>query len=784
MKKTRTRIFGLAAALALTSSVFAFTGCGEKTSYQGEETREAYEAAMAAGGEVSSNGGFVVEKGDFVYFINGVENTTADNDYGSPVKGALMRIKKSDLTAGNYGEAKIVVPSLFVAQDFNAGVYIYGDYVYYGTPSTDRTIEGDLGNSLIEFKRAKLDGTQAPMDGYYKRLAASTKYRFVQVDGVDKDEDGQDDVFLLYEDGALKSYNTDTDEDTVLVKGAKSAFFYDQSDLANPNVYYTMAVTYQAEEDNPSPLSYDQLYCVNAAASVYEFSASEASYSVADKDGNKVKTYDFNEDAIGSVDSYLDLPYVNLGQLVLDGVGFKSQISHYNNETKEVIETSASEPTGYNYTIKRYASSGENTGLYFTRTPCVSVGNATTSLYYVEDSDTQADVWNTVTANKNLEMVALDATDVRDTSVIVINNENGAREHIYMYVLDSEIKRGSSASVEGKNVITLTRDTSSATLWTVKGNYLYFYEAGVKGKTLSRINYTGNVYDMDIGVEDDYTKITIPFVEYNASWYQPEFVGDYFLYANPQDYASDATEYNYVYAAKIGTTEDLLKAKEDYKAYTDYLAEYDSGDTADEDVEKLIRFLFGAGKDITAEEYAESRAEYIAKFNKGNNDENSTEGEKLLNEILGKFDRTQTEYLKKASDYTNCISRMECDDIEAIDEAWDGLLLYPEEPTVIVIKHTLPAWAIWLIVLGSVAVAAAAVSVPLVLYAKKKKAARLEAEATVNAYKRQRIDTTDDKTIDVYADEEAEVENTEEMQEEVSLEETVESDSETEEKTE
>ena len=33
----------------------------------------------------------------------------------------------------------------------------------------------------------------------------------------------------------------------------------------------------------------------------------------------------------------------------------------------------------------------------------------------------------------------------------------------------------------------------------------------------------------------------------------------------------------------------------------------------------------------------------------------------------------------------------------------------------------------------------------------KKKAAKQAAEATVNAYKRKKIDTTDDKSIDVYA---------------------------------
>ena len=209
--KKGTKILSLAAALALGVSTLTFTGCGKKGGYKGEETLAQYQAAMANGDEVSSNGGFVVEKGDYVYFINGVENTTANNGYGAPVKGSLMRISKTDLADGKYDQAKIVVPSLFTAQDFNAGVYIYGDYVYYATPTTDKNVSGQTGNSFIDFKRAKLDGTQAPMGGYYFRLSASTVYRFVQVAGVDRNNDNEDDVFCLYEDGtALKSYNTAT----------------------------------------------------------------------------------------------------------------------------------------------------------------------------------------------------------------------------------------------------------------------------------------------------------------------------------------------------------------------------------------------------------------------------------------------------------------------------------------------------------------------------------------------------------------------------------------------
>ena len=116
--------------------------------------------------------------------------------------------------------------------------------------------------------------------------------------------------------------------------------------------------------------------------------------------------------------------------------------------------------------------------------------------------------------------------------------------------------------------------------------------------------------------------------------------------------------------------------------------------------------------------------------------------------------------------------------------AGGGMLLVPlltvmtdiEEETVETEEKGLETWAIVLIVAGSVIVAAGiAVGVIFLVKAqnKKKEAARKAAE-TVNLAKR-KIDTTDDKSIDVYADEAETVEIHEVSQEaEVAAEETVE----------
>jgi hypothetical protein len=168
------------AAAAVLSSTFFFAGCGA-SAYKGDNLGNSY----VSNATVSSNGGFAVQKGDFVYCINGYESYTASNVYGDAVKGALMRISVSDLNDKKYDKAKTVVPSLFVAQDYTSGIYIYGDYVYYATPTTDKNLEtGAIDNTKIDFKRAKLDGTEAPMSDYYFRLENNaSKYRFVEEGG-------------------------------------------------------------------------------------------------------------------------------------------------------------------------------------------------------------------------------------------------------------------------------------------------------------------------------------------------------------------------------------------------------------------------------------------------------------------------------------------------------------------------------------------------------------------------------------------------------------------------
>lgn len=187
MKKILTKL--LLGVLALCLLLGTLSACSE-SNWKGSVT-------LKTPGNVVSNGGFISETENYLYFINGVGSSTADNTMGAPLKGSLMVVDKNDLT-----KPQTVVPKLFVATDYNAGVFVDGGYVYYGTPSTEKNAEGDIANDELTFVKTKLDGSGNTTE-FFTVDSLSIEYRII------KGEDGN--VYIVYYDAdnsAIVSYNT------------------------------------------------------------------------------------------------------------------------------------------------------------------------------------------------------------------------------------------------------------------------------------------------------------------------------------------------------------------------------------------------------------------------------------------------------------------------------------------------------------------------------------------------------------------------------------------------
>lgn len=718
-------------------------------------------------GQAVSNGGFAVEKGDYVYFINGSEEYTAKNTLGQVTKGALMRISKTDLADEKYENTETVVPSLFVAQDFTSGIYLYGDYVYYASPTTEKNRDGSVANSHLSFHKAKLDGSsnEKEIKDYFFRLETnSATYRFVEVDGV---------VYCLYvTDSTLYSYNTKTNKNTVLVKGASSEnFYFDTENLENPYVYYTMAVTENADSDNPQTVGYNQIYAVRADATA-KTNESACSYTTSFE-----YTYTFNGKYLSNnldgfeANDYTTYPYVNLGELVLDGKGSstetypKTQFNH-DSSTPET-------PHGYVYALQNFTDGR----LYLTRkdvNSSSSVGDGA-ELYCLANAAQEMDRTKSVERNKEETLGKKLALNTDNASAKAIYKYDGT-EHTYMYVSGTMIyKVVVSNGTEKSSSILVPEAADSTTLWKADDTYLYYYSTGTNGNNLWRVNYTGTQDDYKgMSLSEAYKPQQILKIDWNSAWYKPEFIGSTLLYSNAQSFGSRA--YNYVYAVDLsGSGANGMMNYAELKAFNekyDEVQEYiESFSSKRGNLTKALKYYFRTGETTAFYDFLDKAKDRGFKDNYRYDETDRTEF-KAFTSHTGDYETKFKDgdvYYDTESYFYDMLGKYKAIDEKAIAAVWtseDYVAPLPE-PT---LKTTTDvAKTVWLVVgitLGALAVAAA-VAVPVVLSLKKKAKLKADLEAT-KVKTAQKIDTTDDKSIDVYATEEVTeeaTENTEDAQE-------------------
>lgn len=567
MLKTLKKI--LPALLALALAFAALAGCAG-----------AYTSSPLGGnleGEVSSNGGFAVQKGEYVYFINGIEDYSADNTYGSVEKGALVRIAAADLAAGNYAEIDTVVPLLAVAQDHTSGVYIYGDTVYYATPNVLKNMDGEVDSSYLDFKSSKLDGSKTMREYYVQVSDNTTVYRYVQ-------EPESGDVYLVYVDASateIHAYNTVTGENRVLVSGYDSYILPEEIPNGEQEytIYYTMPVATMGRYDAETAAAaseegYQQLYAVSAFAT-------ETPYQVDGKPFTESEAYlaaytdkDAAEDAEDRV-----MEYVNFGTLVLDGIGSGKKTTPFNHDKTE--QTPVSSLSGYTYSFIAYTGGA----LYFSAT-----GDGNTFVYRLDEEAYAAAVsagsWNSVTANPSIAAggaaasgsaaiapIAISTGNVT-SSALYYTEQGGAVVYIYVdangnimrNTVDAETAADGTFVYDDliKESVPLARAQSGATLLFRNGNYLYYSMSGTNGNALYRIDYTGeadayNALEGAAAENDDYKATKYLGLEYSSSWYDPEILSadgtQYLLFANADTYAD-----GYIYAMENPADNEALAA--------------------------------------------------------------------------------------------------------------------------------------------------------------------------------------------------------------------------------
>ncbi len=752
MNKIFKKIMLTAITAVLAVSTFAFTGCDTALEYQ-----PSAEAAV-------SNAGFVVEKGNYVYFINGSEEYTAANKMGDVVKASLVRIAKTDLAAGNYGKVDVVVPTLLVAGDHSAGVFIYGDYVYYATPTNVKDITtGEVLNQHLDFKSCKLDGTENMKDSFFFRTESNTvEYRYVEVDGT---------VYCMYTNvNDIYSYNTETGV-TTLIADETSGYML-SSDPESPYVYYTMDVTYRPETLNAYKLPYNQVYM--ARADVTEETAPEQykNYKETLAEAEKDKGMEY---------------YHNLGTLVLDGRGSTNDVLpvNYGYEMEGTVPTPSS-PGGYKYTLTRYT----NDGIYYTRESVNKTDSSADGgwLFYLADAMQQKEGFNPISGNANTaaladageynDVVAYNTTNASDGAIFLY--ENG--KHSYLYTSGNIIYRADVENTASGIETTETRVVASASgatlLWTESAGayrYLYYSTSGTNGNNLNRVAYNGTKADYsNILGDKNYQALRILDIDYASDWYAPEILEidgrSYLFFVNAESIG--ALSYNYVAvmdmtgANGVMTNAELAALNEKYTEVKDLIKKettdhkelgnamyyyYMTGETEKFDEAILEAEEAGYDKTYLYSEYYQAQFKAFAT---------------LTGDYEGKFTDESGKKYNVQSYFYNTVGVMTEEDAENLDNVWKTGYIERLEETE---EAGLATWAWVLIIAGSVLGVAAivcAIVIPIVL---RKKKAEENVQATEEGYK---VDMDVAEDIDVYATEETPTEETTEESSEEATEET------------
>ena len=213
--------------LVLIVGVLVFTGCGFQALKGGPKNTD----------PVSSNGGLVVQKGNFLYFVNGytaISDLSGEaNRYGKVDFSSLYRTELDSDGNLQYDEdgkliASVLAPKVIGTE--NCSFYIYGDKIYYATPNSEKGTDGKIDYKKTDFYMSNLDGSN--VSRIYKTTVSSTNisFRFYEIEGK---------VYLaVYDSAELFVVNCSNKEVKKVATGVTGVVLPSENEQHN-YIYYT-----------------------------------------------------------------------------------------------------------------------------------------------------------------------------------------------------------------------------------------------------------------------------------------------------------------------------------------------------------------------------------------------------------------------------------------------------------------------------------------------------------------------------------------------------------------
>lgn len=498
--------------IAVLCMALGFTACSGNTLANGDKGTD-------------MKGGFVASTNGYVYFINGVESYTTTYKTGKVTKGALMRVKKDKLTAGD-AAYETVVSKLIVSDDKTAGFYINGEYVYYAVPSTENNKKGETKNDQLLFFRTKLDASETSAKIADKDFSHDAKFRFIA---------SGDSVYLAV-------YST-------------NLYVYDA--ISGKEVFNTESTTYadkgnDAKRGSVKEVMFDE---DNAASCIYY------TYNPID-----VKRWQDDENA--TAESYYDIYKVTLDggkateKKVVSGVGIVND------------ETVTGELIGLTFDLLRH----KNGKLYYTETTLnTAIGSVKYNVLTDADDKTETLTYATTKTTAAFADTVLFYNEGENLVTIYVDSSLGLVKFDYKKAADT-----TSGSDFGVIAVSDEKALKTATLKFIshEGDVDFLYYTNSDGNYY-KINLTALLKG------EKAEALRINTLSLNTSWYTPEVVnanGKYFFLC----VYSDSAYKSYVYAIDMAEIANGVKAVKEEKgddfAESDY---YSYNKKKDEDKVKI-----------------------------------------------------------------------------------------------------------------------------------------------------------------------------------------------------
>lgn len=220
--------------LCLGVMIFSLTAC------------DSYKFEPIPGGNpnapTESNGGQVVKQGDKLYFVNGKTDENTSNTFGDVLKGGIVRVTiNPDGSLGT--DYRTIVPKNVFSKGTGAGIYIFGNYIYYLTPNNEIDKNDNLLNDRLDIMRVQLDGANTVKLGTIKGL--DFQYKFING------------YFIYFQNNTLSIHKTDDNFTTVKtinnVTGLimpKTEYYEKGQEYVSDYIFYTRDLTADENKDN------------------------------------------------------------------------------------------------------------------------------------------------------------------------------------------------------------------------------------------------------------------------------------------------------------------------------------------------------------------------------------------------------------------------------------------------------------------------------------------------------------------------------------------------------